>query len=102
VGDLKLPETKKNSTHVFHIFAIRTKYRDTLQNFLLRNGIIALVHYPKPPYLQKACRDLGIKKGSFPIAEELSQTSLSLPIFPEMEDAQIDFVCSTIKRFFKS
>lgn len=102
VGDLILPATDAKSTHVYHIFCIRTKYRDKLQSFLQKKGISTLIHYPIPPHLQKAYSYLKHKKGSFPIAEELANTSVSLPIYPEMTKNEIDYVVNSIKYFFKT
>lgn len=101
VGDIVLPKTAVNATHVYHIFCIRTKKRNQLQKFLTENGVQTLIHYPVPPHLQKAYKELNFKKGDFPIAEELASTSLSIPMYPEMTIAQIEKVISTISRFFK-
>lgn len=100
IGDIKLPVTEKDVTNVFHIYPIRTKYRDSLQKYLFNKDIITSVHYPKPPYLQKAYSHLGYKKGSYPIAENLSSTSLSLPIYPEMKDVQVEYVIKSLIKFF--
>lgn len=100
IGDLILPTTKPENTHVYHLFVIRTKFRDDLQKFLRQNGIDTIIHYPIPPHLQKAYKHLGYRKGDFPISEELSNTVLSLPIYPTMEQWQIELVVDTIKRFF--
>lgn len=100
VGDIILPKTAEGSTHVYHIFCVRTKKRNKLQVFLENNGIKTLIHYPIPPHLQKAYKELGFKKGEFPIAEELASTSLSLPIFPEMTDKEQDYVIQKIKNFY--
>lgn len=100
VGDLILPETADKCTHVFHVFTIRTKRRDELKEYLTNKNITTVIHYPVPPHLQKAYLSLGFKKGDFPIAEELANTSLSIPIFPEMTSYQQDYVIKTIKGFY--
>lgn len=100
VGDLILPKTAIGATHVYHVFAIRTKKRDMLKNYLAKNKIDTIIHYPVPPHLQKAYRELGYKIGSFPIAEELAKTSLSIPIFPEMTNSEQEYVIKTIKEFY--
>jgi len=89
VGDLILPVLAENATSVHHLYVIRTNKRDVLQAYLTKNGIGTVIHYPIPPHLQKAYIDLGYKKGGFPIAEEIAETCLSLPISPvmNMEDA---------------
>ena len=62
---------------------------------------MSLIHYPIPPHLSKAYAFLGYKKGDFPIAEELAKTSLSLPIFQEMAEGQVEYTVSSIKDFFE-
>lgn len=101
IGDLVLPYTDPNASHVFHIYMIRTKRRDQLQEHLSRHGIGSLIHYPIPPHLQKAYQFLGFKKGDFPIAEEIADTCLSLPLWPGMKQNQVLEVADTIKHFFK-
>ena len=59
-----------------------------------------MIHYPLPPHLQKAYLDLGYKKGDFPIAEEIANTSLSLPIGPHLSVLEIEYICEKIKQFF--
>lgn len=100
VGDIILPKIHQDATHVFHLFVIRTKYRNRLQDFLLEAGIGCLIHYPIPPHLQNAYQFLGYKTGDFPIAEELADTSLSLPIWPGMKKEDIEYVASKIKSFY--
>ena len=100
VGDLILPVTQHNATHVYHLFVIRTTYRDDLAKYLNENGIGTLIHYPIPPHLQKCYADLGHRQGDFPIAEELASTVLSLPIWPGMGQEQIDLVVNVITDFF--
>lgn len=100
-GDLILPYVHPYADHVYHLFVIRTKYRNSLQQFLMENGIGTLIHYPIPPHLQKTYAFLGYKKGDFPITEKLCETNLSLPIWPGMSEEQVFEISKTIKRFFK-
>lgn len=100
LGDLILPVTQPNASHVYHLFVIRTNYRDDLAKYLNENGIGTLIHYPIPPHLQRCYANLGHKKGDFPIAEELANTVLSLPIWPGMAQKQIDVVVDVITDFF--
>ena len=100
IENLALPISISNFENVFHIFNVRSKFRDELSSFLLENGIASSIHYPIPPHLQKAYQDLGFKKGDFPIAEKLSKTSLSLPFFPGMTDEEIDYLTSKVHSFF--
>jgi dTDP-4-amino-4,6-dideoxygalactose transaminase len=99
-GDLILPYTDEKASHVFHIYLVRTKKRNELQQYLLEHNIGTLIHYPIPPHLQKAYATLGFTKGDFPIAEELAATSLSLPLWPGIKQEQVKYVCDIIQRFF--
>ncbi len=100
VDEIILPTVSKGATHVYHVFLIRTKKRDALQKFLKEQGIDTLIHYPMPPHLQKAYSHLGFHKGDFPIAEQLALTSLSLPIYPGLKKAEIEYIIKSIKKFF--
>jgi dTDP-4-amino-4,6-dideoxygalactose transaminase len=102
VGDIKLPPGEtENAKPVYHQFVIQTKYRDKLKNYLSGRGIETTIHYPIPVHLQNAYSKLGYKKGSLPIAEQLSKTILSLPIFIGLRASEINSISSTIKNFFK-
>ena len=84
---------------VWHIFAIRCKCRDELEKYLNDKGIGTNKHYPIPIHMQKCYEDLGIKQGELPIAEEISDTELSLPMFYGMTDEQINYVIEMINKF---
>ena len=86
--------------HVYHLYVIRTPQRDRLQKYLESKGIGSGLHYPVPLHLQKVFKDLGYKKGDFPATEQLANECLSLPMYPELTDDQIDFVCDTIRAFY--
>lgn len=101
VGDLILPSVHAKASHVYHQYVVRTKNRNELQKFLQGKGIGTMIHYPIPPHLQRAYSSLSYRKESFPIAEELADTVLSLPIWPGISNKQLDWVSSTIKSFFK-
>lgn len=96
-----LPQVRENRTSVFHNYIIMTKSRDSLRDFLIESGVETRVHYPIPIHLQKAANNLGYKLGDFPKAEKQSTNSLSLPIYPELSDSQIEYVASQIKTFIK-
>ncbi len=100
VTEITLPATANGASHVYHLFVIRTNKRDELQNFLTQNGIGTLIHYPVPPHLQEAYQELGYKKGDFPLAEQIAETCLSLPMFPGLKEEEVIQVCNTIKQFF--
>ena len=94
-----LPYVPEYANPVWHIFGIRCSYRDELEKFLNANGIGTNKHYPIPMHLQDCYKDLGWKRGEFPIAEEISRTELSLPMYYGMTDAEIDWVIECVNRF---
>lgn len=100
LDEMILPVTHTDASHVYHLYVIRTQRRDKLKSYLAEKGIGTLIHYPIPPHLQEAYKDLGFKKGDFPIAEELAETSLSLPLWPGMTESQVLEVSNTIRKFF--
>lgn len=84
---------------IWYVFAIRCKRRNELEEFLHENGIGTLRHYPIPLHLQKAYRTLGFQKGDFPIAEEISDTELSIPMYYGITDEEIHYVVKVINAF---
>lgn len=93
----------KDYESVFHLYTIHLQtreQRDALLKFLGEQEIEAGVHYPTPIHLQPAYKSLGIQEGSFPVAERLAKTTLSLPMFPELRDDEIQRVCAVVKEFF--
>jgi dTDP-4-amino-4,6-dideoxygalactose transaminase len=101
IKEITLPKCHSDSSHVFHLYVIRLEKREELQKHLNDNGIGTLIHYPIPPHLQKAYAHLGYKKGDFPIAEEIADTSLSLPLWPGMTKDDLLTVTNCIKEFLK-
>lgn len=100
IKGLTLPVTTPGHEHVFHLFVIRSRERDSFQQFLKERGVATLIHYPVPIHLQEAYRHLGLERGSFPQAESAAAEILSLPMYPELTDEQIGYVADTIKDFF--
>ena len=96
---IKLPFVSNNNEHVWHIFGIRCNRRDELEKYLNNLGIETNKHYPTPMHLQGAYSDLGIKKGELPLAEEISSTELSIPIYYGMPKEEVDYVIDAINRF---
>jgi dTDP-4-amino-4,6-dideoxygalactose transaminase len=101
IKNIVLPAVTAGSTHAYHLYTIRTTQRDDLQKYLTEKGIGTLIHYPVPPHLQEAYVSLGYKKGDFPIAEEIANTTLSLPLFVGMGKNQVDQVCECIRDFYE-
>ena len=99
-SEIVLPYVHPAAEAVWHLYVIRTPQRDALLEHLNRSGIGAGIHYPTPLHLQPAYADLGYVRGDLPITEEVADTCLSLPIFPEMTEAQQDYVVATIRSFF--
>ena len=85
--------------HVYHVFVIRCDKRDELEKYLSDNGIGTVKHYPIPMHLQEAYSDLDIKKGELPIAEEISNTVLSLPLYYGMSNEEIEYVIEVLNNF---
>lgn len=97
--EVVLPYVLDEVVPVWHIFGIRCKRRLELEKFLNSVGIGTNKHYPIPIHLQECYRDLGYKHGDFPIAEEISATELSIPMFYGMSDEQVQYVIDKINEF---
>jgi perosamine synthetase len=92
------PEDNPGSKSVYHLFVIRSKNRDELAKKLEANGVETAVHYPIPSHLQAPYREMyGYSEGLFPISERLAGEVLSLPLWPEMADEDVDRVCQLIR-----
>ena len=96
---ITLPYTLPGATHVYHLYVIRSVKRDQLQQHLHEQGIGTLIHYPIPPHLQQAYESLGLKKGDFPLAEQIADTCLSLPLWPGMTKEMVQEVAAAINSF---
>lgn len=94
-----VPREADVAKHIYHIYAIRVKNRDKLMNALAERGISCGIHYPIPIHLQEAYLSLGLKKGSFPVAEKCAEEFLSLPMYPELTEEQIQYVAAEIKKY---
>jgi dTDP-4-amino-4,6-dideoxygalactose transaminase len=95
---LDLPAVTEGSEPVWHLFPVRHAARDALAEALAAAGVQTMVHYPVPPHLQPAYVALGYRAGQFLVAESIAQTTLSLPVWPGLADAQIDHVCDVIRQ----
>ncbi len=95
--DAVLPFIPLGYESAWHLFVIRVANRSKVQESLYREGINTLIHYPVPPHLQGAYKDLNLTVGSLPIAERIHKEVLSIPIGPTMNDEQIEFVIQAIK-----
>ena len=99
IDGLTLPMVAEGATHVYHLYVVRTTQRDALQQHLTKQGIGTLIHYPVPAHRQQAYVHLNLAEGSFPVAEELARTSLSLPMWPGMTEEQIVTVAGAVRSF---
>jgi len=86
---------------VYHLLVARTLFRKDMIKFLGEHGIATGIHYPIPLHLQPAYKHLGSNYGDLPRCEKIAEEIISLPIFPEITDEQIDFVVQTIKEYIK-
>jgi dTDP-4-amino-4,6-dideoxygalactose transaminase len=87
--DVLAPHVLSETNPVWHLYVIRTKQRDLVQQGLKERGVMALIHYPVPPHLQSAYADLGYTGGDFPISETIHNEVLSLPMDPTLKDADV-------------
>jgi len=93
------PSEKKEVRHVYHLYTIKTRKREALQAFLKKRRVETLVHYPVPIPLEKAYREMGYRRGDFPLTDQWSRKILSLPFFPEMRESEMEEVAEGISRF---
>jgi len=96
---LTLPQEAQFNQHVYHLYVIRSPFREGLRNYLTEQGIGTGIHYPIPTHRQKAILDLGIIPTSLPHTESISEEILSLPMYPQLTEQQIEYVCSAIKNY---
>lgn len=97
--EIILPFVPEYAEPVWHIFGIRCNRRDELEKFLNDAGISTNKHYPIPMHLQGCYADLGFKKGDYPIAEEISETELSIPMYYGMTDEEVQYVIDRMNEF---
>ena len=96
-----LPGVKAHTTrHIYNQFVICGERRDDLQRFLKERGIGSEVYYPLPMHIQTCFAHLGYRVGDFPISEKLANTSLALPVYPELPPEDLAYVCATVKEFY--
>jgi dTDP-4-amino-4,6-dideoxygalactose transaminase len=99
---LQLPREASWAESAWHLYVVRHPRRDDLKKHLEANGVGCALHYPLPLHLQKCYSNVGHKAGDFPLAEKAARECLSLPIYPELTDAQLQRVASVIKSFFSA
>jgi dTDP-4-amino-4,6-dideoxygalactose transaminase len=97
---VELPAERPGNIPVYHLFVIKAPKRDELQAYLKEKGINTGIHYPIPIHLQKSMESLGYKQGDFPKTELIVSQILSLPLFAELTDEEIEYVADSIKAFY--
>lgn len=97
IPGLGLPRAPQWAESVWHLYVVRTDKRATLTAALDKAGIGSLIHYPIPPHLQEAYAELGLSKGAFPLAEQLAETVLSLPMGAHMPESAVDEVAGVVR-----
>lgn len=97
LDELVTPSEASFARHVYHVYAVRVQERDGVMGLLAEKGIQCGVHYPIPVHLQKAYQNLGYAVGDFPVSERTALEFVSLPMFPELSEAQIEMVAASLR-----
>ncbi len=98
---VKVQGIKSSNQHnVYYVFNIFAENRDGLAEFLKSKGVATSVYYPRPLHLQKCFEYLGYKEGQFPVTEKMCNQILALPIYPELTNEEVEYVCECIKEFY--
>jgi dTDP-4-amino-4,6-dideoxygalactose transaminase len=94
--DIILPHEADYARHVYHLYPVRLKNRDKVMKGLAEKGVRTLIHYPLPVHMQEAYKELGYKKGDFPVSERCCEGILSLPMYPELGSDEIKYVAESL------
>jgi dTDP-4-amino-4,6-dideoxygalactose transaminase len=95
-----LPSEHAENNPVYHLYVIRTTKRDELQAFLKEKGVFTGIHYPIPVHLQESIKFLGYKPGDFPVTEQVVSQIISLPMYAELKNEEIEYIANLIETFF--
>jgi aminotransferase EvaB len=101
LGDIRTPVIRKDRTHQFYAYTIRTRHRDRLQAFLQERQIETKINYPDPVHLMSGYRFLAYREGSLPVTERLAREILSLPLYPGLSRESAGQVVEAIREFFR-
>jgi dTDP-4-amino-4,6-dideoxygalactose transaminase len=96
---VKTPIERPENQHIYHLYVIQVSHRDQLQTFLKERGVFTGIHYPVPIHLQNALETQGNNLGDLPVTEQITSEILSLPMYAELTDEQINYVVECIKEF---
>ena len=99
---IDLPFERPESKHAYHLFAVGLPHRDKVASEMRRRGVQTGVHYPLPVHLQPAYRDMGYGLGAFPVSEKMAPETLSLPLYPEMTNEQVEYTATTLKSILQA
>ncbi len=102
IPGLRFPAMAEGNRAVYYVFNILVPRRDELAAYMKEKGVGTSIYYPIPLHMQKCFEYLGYRKGDFPVAERICGEILALPIFPELSDDEVDYVCDTIAAFYKN
>lgn len=100
ISQVRVPRIPSGAYSVYHLYVIEAEHRDDLLTFLTQHGVSAAVHYPIPLHLQLAYAHLGIPAGAYPVAERLARSVLSLPIYPELTDENVERIAGLVRTFY--
>ncbi|MCX6133072.1 MAG: DegT/DnrJ/EryC1/StrS family aminotransferase [Ignavibacteriales bacterium] len=95
-AEIVTPVVHPDATHVFHLYVVRVRQREKVQQALKEAGIATGIHYPIPLHMQPAYKYLGLPAGSYPVAERFAGEILSLPMYPELTADQVTFICDIL------
>lgn len=98
---IRIPRVKEGNKGVYYVYNILVPKRDELAAYLKEKGIGTSIYYPRPLHLQKCFTYLGYKEGDFPVAERVCREILALPMYPELTDDEVDYVCDVIEEFYR-
>lgn len=101
IEQVTVPQILPDRDHVFHLYVVRVKERERLQQYLSERGISTIIHYPIPIHMQEAYKDLAYAEGSFPVTEKAAAEILSLPMYSELQADQIEYVAASIAEFYQ-
>ncbi len=101
IDQIRIPKIQKDNKGVYYVYNILVEQRDDLAKYLSENEIGYSIYYPLPLHLQKCFSYLGYKKGDFPVAERICNEIIALPMYPELTDSEVDYVCDKIEKFYK-
>jgi dTDP-4-amino-4,6-dideoxygalactose transaminase len=96
------PQEMPWAKHVYHLYVVRTPERDQLREWLENKGISTGMHYPIPVHLQEAWREIGGGNCSLPVTEKITKEIISLPMYPELSEEEVDYICNCVCEFKES